>query len=76
MSKQAWVTPDDLPSAAKCRTVYLPDSIEAESAFWGAYLLLCDPANWETVGTQTAEDIAAEFQTAYDLSLANFGDCP
>jgi hypothetical protein len=36
-----------------------------EAAFRGAFLLLADVANWEQVGTQTPQDIADAFFTAF-----------
>jgi len=75
MSKLAWLTPDDLPGDPICRQVWIPNSIEAEAAFRGAFLLLTDAENWEGVGTQTPDDIAALFQAAFFLTQDGFANC-
>lgn len=76
MSRRAWLTPDDVPGAAQCRPVSVPDGLHYEAAFRGAFLLLCDPENWEGHGTQTPETCAAAFYTAFLSTLDNWGACP
>ncbi len=76
MSRHAWLTPDDAPGAAQCRTVFIPGGLHYEAAFRGAYLLLCNPENWERVGAQTPEACADAFQAAFFQTLDNWEVCP
>jgi len=76
MTKGRWLTPDDDPGAAICRPVFLPGGMALEAAFRGAFLLLCDPQNWEKHGIQTAQAIADAFEAAYFQTVANWeGRC-
>lgn len=72
MSRHAWITPDDAPGAAECRPVFVPSGRAFEAAFRGAFLLLCDPVNWEAHGAQTPEDIAAAFEAAFFQTVDNW----
>jgi len=65
MSRLAWLTPDSLPEPAICRRVFVPLSVEAEAAFRGAFLLLCNPNNWEQFGSITPEEMASCFKDAF-----------
>jgi len=60
-----WLTPDDEPTGLVQRPVFVPEGEMYEAAFRGAFLLLCDPANWENVGSITAEQAAAYFWEAF-----------
>jgi len=52
-----WLTPDDDPALVS-RVVFVPDGVEWEACFWGAFLELADAENWEEYGTITPEDAA------------------
>ncbi len=75
MSRLSWLTPEDAPGAAQCRTVFIPDGLHYQAAFRGAYLLLCNPENWEEHGAQTPETCADAFQSAFFETLDNWREC-
>ena len=75
MSRLAWLTPEDAPGTALCRTVFIPAGLHYEAAFRGAYLILCNPENWEEHGAQTPEACAAAFQDAFFQTLENWEEC-
>lgn len=64
-----WVTPDDPPDPDICIKVYCPAGADYEAALRGAILDLEREYNWEKVGTETPEDVAAAFASAFSKTL-------
>jgi len=62
-----WLTPDDDPALVS-RVVFIPNSIEWEAAFWGAFLELTLVENWEEYGSVTAEEAAQRWHEALKAS--------
>lgn len=67
-----FLTPESFPAALKRRVLDIPVDPDFLSAFTGALLPLCDPANWETAGAMTPQDAAARAQEIILASL--FGE--
>jgi len=72
---RAWLTPDSAPGAVTCRPIFLPDGLEYQSAFYGAFLLLTQVFNWEKHGEQTPEDVSDAFYEAFIQTVAGWGAC-
>jgi microcystin-dependent protein len=64
---QAWITGDDGPGEIVCRPCWFP--VNYWPQFLGAIELLIDAKNWEQVGTDTPEDVAAAFFAGYNKTL-------
>ena len=62
---RAWLVPDTLPVETVERAVFLPDDPLLIAAFKGAFLLLCDPDNWESLGEATPDECAALWQELF-----------
>lgn len=63
-----FLTPDTpLPTLAGV-TIQLPDSEYLHAVFWGHFLELSDPENWEENGSATPEEIAELFALAFESS--------
>jgi hypothetical protein len=62
-----WLTPDNDPSLVE-RVIFIPDGVEWEAAFLGAFLELTDAENWEQHGSLTPEETAAKWLEAYEAS--------
>jgi len=54
----AWLTPDELPSATKCVQITVPDDEEFYAMLIGALTPLFESENFENEGTLTAEECA------------------
>ena len=58
-----WLTHSNSPSLVAW-TVYLPDDEDWIADFFGAFLELADPNNWEQEGTNTPDEEAAVWEAA------------
>jgi len=59
MSRQAWLTPDSIPTATICRRLVIPDELGVKIAVSGALDLLGFAKNWEQFGSVTPDDMAS-----------------
>lgn len=65
----AWLTPNNSPSAHEARAIILPIGLEWEEILLGALLILADPKNYEQFGTLTPEQTALEWQKTLNYYL-------
>lgn len=65
----AWITPDEPPGDDICIRVYCPSGETYEASLRGAILSLTETENWEKVGTQDVEVVAAAFDRAFGKTL-------
>jgi len=66
MGRYGWLTPDDIPSTAECRALFIPASEAWLANVSGALLELTYAYNWEQFGTLTPDECAARMQEMYD----------
>jgi hypothetical protein len=65
MSKHGWLTPNEIPEATVCRSLFIPDDPEIVAAVSGALLPLTKAYNWELFGTVTPEQMATAMMEMY-----------
>lgn len=58
MSRGQWLTPETIPTAAKCRRLVIPDDLAIITAVTGAIDLLGQSENWQQFGAVTPEEIS------------------
>lgn len=75
MARFGWLTPDTVPSAARCRAIRVPDSEAWLAAVTGALLEMTFPYNWEAFGTITPDDAAARAAVMLDEFTFNNSGC-
>lgn len=71
MSRNAWLTPDVIPTTRLCRRVFIPNCEEMIAAFKGALQLLAMAGNWEQHGDATPDDCAYAWLEVNRLTNVN-----
>lgn len=68
MSRDAWLTPDEITGSFKCFRVFCPEGERFEAALRGAIAPLSFTYNWELYGDVEPLDAAGEFIKAFQLT--------
>lgn len=63
--RNAWLTPENLPSGTRTFTVPVSDDLEWIAIFKGALALLTNSDNFQQFGTQTPADVAERFMEMF-----------
>lgn len=72
----AWLTPDEMPTANRCLTLLIPDSEAYVQILAGTLLNLTYPENYEQYGSVTPEEISRRMSIIYNsLILSLNGEC-
>jgi len=76
MARNAWLTPDSIPSQTVCRTLTMPaDYAGIVACISGALYSLTLPENWEQFGAVTPQEMADAMLTMYLAWSSQPGEC-
>lgn len=68
-----YLTPDETPTEATCRCLFIPDNEQFIAIVRGCLQTLTFPENWDKFGDLTAEEAAEAFVPMFDEFC--LGDC-